>query len=264
MNGPLKCENLIKHLDNLADLYRKEMVCHGDITCQDDNDFASTKEPWDTNIAVLRRGLQLRCYTLENQFNKRSCYGLPGPFDLSVDVRPEGAGFVKVNTMMLDSFRWYGKYYQTTLSFKAIPTSTAYTFHHWEFNGPIPKDPLSMDSVGVNFNTSGEVIAVFTDKRNEIVADGENANVPTAFTPNGDGRNDIFRPLGSSVFVNEYQMSIWSRWGEEVFRSVDVHTGWDGNFKGQMAQTGVYAYVISYKNVYNETKVVKGNVTLTR
>jgi hypothetical protein len=40
--------------------------------------------------------------------------------------------------------------------------------------------------------------------------------------------------------------------------------GWDGNFNGAQAQTGVYAYYITYKNVYNELKTVKGNVTLVR
>lgn len=166
---------------------------------------------------------------------------------------------------MLDSYIWYGKYYQTNLSFKAIPTNTAYVFHHWEFSGPAPVDGiLSKDSVIVNFNTGGNVVAVFTDKRNGINNSDEGANVPTGFTPNGDGYNDVFRPLGSSEYVSEFEMTIWNRWGQEVFRSTDPLMGWDGKFKSQDAQTGVYAYIINYKNIYNELKMVKGNVTLTR
>jgi gliding motility-associated-like protein len=107
-------------------------------------------------------------------------------------------------------------------------------------------------------------VAVFTDKRNELVASGENANIPTGFTPNGDGLNDDFKPLGPAEYSTEYQMTIWNRWGQEVFRSTDPLLGWDGRYKGTEATTGVYAYVITYKNIYNEAKLAKGNVTLTR
>jgi len=88
--------------------------------------------------------------------------------------------------------------------------------------------------------------------------------MPTGFTPNGDGINDLFQPLGAAVFSKDFDMSIWNRWGQEVYRSTDPTKGWDGNFKGQPAITGVYAYVISYKNYYNESKILKGNLTLLR
>ncbi|MGZ4099007.1 MAG: T9SS type B sorting domain-containing protein, partial [Bacteroidia bacterium] len=87
---------------------------------------------------------------------------------------------------------------------------------------------------------------------------------PTGFTPNGDGNNDEFKPMGSALYSREYDFRIWNRWGQEVFRSTDPIHGWDGNFDGKQAQTGVYAYVITYKNVYNESKIKKGNVTLVR
>jgi gliding motility-associated-like protein len=264
MNGPLKCENLMKHYEWLVNLYAKEMHCHEDASCEPLGDYHTQKDIWDTNTTVLRKALQARCYTLENQFSKGNCYGQQGPFDLTVNVEPQGAGKVKLNSVILENYVWTGKYYQTTLSFKAIPTSTAYAFHHWDIKGPISKDPLSLDSIGLNFNTQGEVVAVFTDKRNEIIPTGGDANVPSGFTPNGDGNNDIFRPLGASEYVSEFQMTIWNRWGQEVFRSVDPLVGWDGNYKSGMSPTGVYAYVITYRNIYGEAKVVKGNVTLTR
>ncbi|MDI1356434.1 MAG: gliding motility-associated C-terminal domain-containing protein [bacterium] len=264
MNGPLKCENLLKQYEYVVSLFQKEMYCHEDPACQPLGDYQTQVGLWDTNTAVLRRSLQNRCYTLENQFGKGNCYGQAGPYDLTVDVRPAGAGKVKVNTTVLETYKWSGKYYQTTMSFKAISNSTVYAFHHWEITGPNSKDPLSMDSIGVNFNVAGDLVAVFTDVRNGITGSGEDANVPTGFTPNGDGINEDFRPLGSAEYATEYQMTVWNRWGQEVFRSVDPMKGWDGNYKGQQAQTGVYAYVITYKNIYNENKTVKGNVTLTR
>ena len=59
-------------------------------------------------------------------------------------------------------------------------------------------------------------------------------------------------------------MQVWNRWGEEVFRANEYNLGWDGKHKGTEAQTGVYAFMLKYKNVLNESKIVKGNVTLIR
>lgn len=266
LNGPLKCDVILKQLDYIYELYKTEMKYHEDPSSAPfPGKFNSTLDAWDTNMVRLKDIVDKRCYVVETTLNKKGCFGAAGPFNLSVDVRPEGSGMVKLNTTLLENYVWTGKYYQTNLGFKAIPTSTDYVFHHWEFSGPAPADGiLSKDSVVVNFNTGGDVIAVFTDKRNGVNNSDDGANVPTGFTPNGDGYNDVFRALGSSEYVGEFQMTIWNRWGQEVFRSVDPKVGWDGKFNGQDAQTGVYAYIISYKNIYNENKLVKGNVTLTR
>lgn len=272
LNGPLKCENIIKHFDYIAALYSKEMKYHEDPASTPLKGRFTTSDPlhvWDTNAAVLRKAIALRCFYFfdHNQgFSQASCYGLQGPFGISVDVKPTDAGKVKLNSTVLQNYTWYGNYYQSNISFKAIPASSEYDFHHWEFNGPTPSSnvALSSDSVVVNWNTGGNVVAVFTDKRNDIKSTGEGANIPTGFTPNGDGLNDDFRPLGSGEYAMEYQMTVFNRWGQQVFRSVDPLNGWDGSFRGQQAQTGVYAYYITYKNIYNENKLVKGNVTLTR
>jgi gliding motility-associated-like protein len=266
MNGPLSCVNIEKQFDFVYKLYSKEMKYHEDPgSTPFPGKFNSKIDNWDSNMVKLRKFISNRCFVLETGLNAKGCFGAAGPFNLSVDVQPTGAGQVKLNTTLLENYVWEGKYYQTNLSFKAIPINSDYVFHHWEFTGPSPIDGiLSKDSVIVNFNTGGNVVAVFTDKRNGINNSDENANVPNGFTPNGDGINDIFRPLGSSEFVSEFEMTVWNRWGQEVFRSTDPLNGWDGKFKGQDAQSGVYAYIINYKSIYKELKMVKGNVTLTR
>jgi gliding motility-associated-like protein len=269
LNGPLRCENILKHFDYIAGLYQKEMMYHEDPATAPFPGKFPTTDPnfiWDTNAAVLRKVIELRCnFFLDDAFKGRNCYDMTGPFALNVDVKPSGAGQVKVNSILLENYPWTGMYFQTQMSFKAIPANnTDYIFHHWEISGPISTDPLSKDSIGLNFNTGGNIVAVFTDKRTDLDYRGEAANVPTGFTPNGDGLNDEFRPLGSAEFTSDYQMTIFNRWGQQVFRSVDPLVGWDGRYKGQEAQTGVYAYFITYKNIYNEEKMLKGNVTLTR
>jgi gliding motility-associated-like protein len=114
-----------------------------------------------------------------------------------------------------------------------------------------------MDSLAIAYNQPDNIIAVFTDKKNDII-------MPTGFSPNGDGNNDVFKPLGSALFAKEYDFRVWNRWGQEVFRSTDPSQGWNGNYNGQPSITGVYAYLITYKNIFNEAKILKGNVTLVR
>ena len=90
-----------------------------------------------------------------------------------------------------------------------------------------------------------------------------NIYVPKVFTPNGDGKNDVLKPILVGISAFHY-FSVYNRWGNLLFTTQDPNNGWDGNFRGQQAQTGVYAYVITYKNIYNESKILKGNLTLLR
>jgi len=68
--------------------------------------------------------------------------------------------------------------------------------------------------------------------------------IPNAFTPNGDGLNDSFKPFPS--LVTDYKMIIFNKFGEKVFESFDINIGWDGYFKGKIVQD-VYVYVIEFK-----------------
>lgn len=269
LNGPLKCENLQSHLKNIYDLYRPEMLCHENPACAYGmGKFVTAENRFDTAVYGLieTKGfayyLASRCYYMQTAFRNSGCFSLTGPFALTVDVYPPGAGKVKLNTTEIPNYPWSGSYFGTQLTFKAIPTSSTYAFHHWEFKSHSPVNSTRSDSVLVNFNGADNVVAVFTDKTNPIQL---GVNIPTGFTPNGDNLNDLFRPLGSAAFVTNYQMTIWNRWGQEVFRSTDPNgQGWDGKFNGTDAVIGVYAYIISYKDVNGQDQLLKGNVTLTR
>jgi gliding motility-associated-like protein len=92
--------------------------------------------------------------------------------------------------------------------------------------------------------------------------------IPNAFTPNGDGHNETFRPLVLTEGVTNFSMLIYNRWGQLIFESKDYTTGWDGQVKNKYAPPGVYIYVISY-NVRTgvesfKSEVSKGHVTLLR
>jgi gliding motility-associated-like protein len=88
--------------------------------------------------------------------------------------------------------------------------------------------------------------------------------IPSAFTPNNDGKNDFFKPLTSCV-AKEYQFKIFNRYGNVVFYTKDVSKGWDGTYKGLIAGTAVYVWTLQYKNP-NSGELIrkKGTVTVIR
>jgi gliding motility-associated-like protein len=74
--------------------------------------------------------------------------------------------------------------------------------------------------------------------------------VPNAFTPNKDGKNEVFIPRAILVFnqtgnpILDYKFEIYNRWGERVFESNDINIGWDGTYKGELCQEGHYLYKV--------------------
>jgi gliding motility-associated-like protein len=87
--------------------------------------------------------------------------------------------------------------------------------------------------------------------------------VPTAFTPNMDGLNDVFKPISFTPLAN-FEMMIYNRYGQLVFRSLTVNDGWDGAFKSIRQPSGVYVWQIRYKNFLGQLKNKKGIVALIR
>ena len=89
-------------------------------------------------------------------------------------------------------------------------------------------------------------------------------NIPTAFTPNGDGKNDLFKVYGTEM-VTSYNLKIFNRYGQVVFESDDKNKGWDGTFNGTASPGGGFVYLLSYKdNTGAEQNMVKGTFILIR
>jgi len=87
---------------------------------------------------------------------------------------------------------------------------------------------------------------------------------PSAFTPNGDGRNDLFRPIfPDSSYHNFHIFSVANRWGQTIFESTNIRSAWDGNYNGVPQDMGVYYYYIKF-DCGGNTVEQKGDVTLIR
>jgi len=96
------------------------------------------------------------------------------------------------------------------------------------------------------------------------VDDHINEYLPNAFTPNGDGRNDIFRMINAQ-YDKLVQFIIFNRWGQMVYdNSTDIGQGWDGTFNGVPQDMGTYYYNIIVSTPEGINKNFKGDITLIR
>ncbi|MFL5763353.1 MAG: PKD domain-containing protein [Bacteroidia bacterium] len=89
--------------------------------------------------------------------------------------------------------------------------------------------------------------------------------IPNAFSPNGDGINDIFAPKGDNIA--EFTMRIFDRWGNQVFISKALNEGWDGKVKGgsgEIAEEDVYVYNITVKEKIGSRRNYIGHVTIVK
>jgi len=87
--------------------------------------------------------------------------------------------------------------------------------------------------------------------------------IPNAFTPNGNGLNDVFKPVIKGV--SNYKFLIFDRWGEKLFETNNINVGWDGTYKGKLCTNDVYVYKVSFMDdeTYTDKQYI-GNVTLVR
>jgi gliding motility-associated-like protein len=87
--------------------------------------------------------------------------------------------------------------------------------------------------------------------------------LPNAFTPNKDGKNDVFRPFLTQI-VTDYNMTIWNRWGEIMYTSSEPQKGWNGYYKAQQQSPGTYIYSIRFTDSDGLPVSLKGTVNIIR
>jgi gliding motility-associated-like protein len=159
--------------------------------------------------------------------------------------------------------------------------SISITLNGFTYNGDISVYPSAPIQVGsqttftITPTKTGEYTIYFTDQNGcrhtlktiyvVIITNECNEGVvylPTGFTPNNDGINDIL--YIRSNFITEVYLTIYDRWGEKLFETDDIKKGWNGIFKGKLLDQGVYGYYMTFKCNNGEESFKKGNITLTR
>jgi gliding motility-associated-like protein len=173
-------------------------------------------------------------------------------FTMTDIICPED-GLVVTNTSLghIDSWRWNFDVIGTstlkdppTFLFPAINREAYYTVKLWVYNAAL--------------NCSDSTRKTLT------VLDFCLIDVPTAFTPNNDGRNDFFAPH-NALKADNYQFKVYNRWGQLLFSSTNWREKWDGTISGVKQPPGVYVWMLSY--VHRDTGqpvFKKGTITLIR
>jgi gliding motility-associated-like protein len=101
-----------------------------------------------------------------------------------------------------------------------------------------------------------------TDYFTVVVLKDALVNIPTGFTPNGDGRNDYFGPLGK--VPDGYLLQVFDRNGSVIFKSTNMYQRWNGYYKGMPQPSGVFIYLVDYKDMQQKNKQQKGTFVLIR
>jgi gliding motility-associated-like protein len=134
--------------------------------------------------------------------------------------------------------------------------NSGFTNFNWSpadgLSDPFEQDPvakISIDSIEYTVNTSTPEGCPSSDSIKVKTYRGPQIYVPTAFSPNGDGYNDILHIVAAGVKKLSY-FNIYNRWGQLVYSINNAHVAWDGKFKGKQVAAGTYVWVaegIAYK-----------------
>ncbi|MHB8402504.1 MAG: choice-of-anchor L domain-containing protein [Bacteroidia bacterium] len=144
----------------------------------------------------------------------------------------------------------------------------------WTLTNAYLSDGDSINALSVihTFQQSGDYTATyyFTSNHgcvdiviyNILIIDYSTLYIPNTFTPNNDGKNDVFRAEGT--FITSFEMFIYDRWGNLVISLEDLTAGWNGSFKGKEAPEDVYVYKGTATDISGKQLNFKGQINLIR
>jgi gliding motility-associated-like protein len=144
---------------------------------------------------------------------------------------------------------------------------------NWSF-GDTPQSTSNLENPQFTYPDSGhyqvQLIVTSVDGCSDtithtvIVKEDFVIYIPNAFTPNDDGINDVFLPSGTGISSNNYNLQIFDRWGELVFKSTSLNIGWNGKIKNVITPENVYVYKLYVEDVLNKRHEFSGNITLLK
>jgi len=159
------------------------------------------------------------------------------------------------------------------LNFSSAANQTELVNNQWSFgNGEFS----NLESPSHNFNQIGNYFVQLTVTDNFDCSDSYMREVvavedyfiwtPSAFTPNGDGKNDLYIPRFHNVIEESFQFFIYDKWGKLVFETTDMNTGWDGTRQdnGKAADNSTYSYIAKFITYRNELQKKTGSFLLLK
>ena len=254
-NTALSCTYMLHVLDSMVAIIAPEMPAH--IVR-----WGGSMTTWEANVLALRTFITNRCVGVQTGMN--SCYTLTGPYNFCVDVEPEGAGTIKINSITVSEFPDSGMYYGGLKTYLTANSNPTYAFDHWEITTTDTIHSSATDSaIYVKLTKDVCLKAIYT--QHIVVVPEIETTIPNVFSPNGDDANDLFSPISPiQEFNAPLELTITDRWGKVVFKSSDLKTGWDGTNNGRECDNGTYYWIAKYFDINAEAVVDKGFVTLVR
>lgn len=143
-----------------------------------------------------------------------------------------------------------------------LNATTSNATYQWQDNSTNPTYTVSQQGtywVNVTVNNCSMTDSLTVESKEcEIILE-----MPNVFTLNNDGTNDYFHPVKLKG-IDQASLKIYNRWGQKLFETSNILTGWDGKYYGQECTEGTYFWIIQYATITNESKTLTGFLTLIK
>ncbi len=119
-------------------------------------------------------------------------------------------------------------------------------------------------SLIARFTKDGQQEQYYETEVASVTVSESQLQMPNAFSPNGDGMNDIYKAKSGYQSLVEFHAYIFNRWGQKLYEWTDPAGGWDGTYKGKPVKDGVYFCLVKAKGADGKTYNIKRDVNLLR
>lgn len=261
-NTYFKCDYMIQLLDSMVNQITPEMPQH----C---TKWGGSMATWQANVQAIRDFINARCTAINTGLT--DCYQVTGPNAVVFDVSPANSGAIKVNSVWAPTYPWSANYFGGILTNLEAKANAGFTFSHWEYTANVLTFTDDQDTNSMDIINPATITAIFVPPVVPPVVPTDSTPVitgltgfylPTAFSPNGDGLNDLLGPkIGEDVA--SFTWYVYDRWGNRMISSSDPMFKWNGIFNGVKIGTGTYAYQAEIVFKDGSKKVQSGSVTVT-
>ncbi len=180
---------------------------------------------------------------------------------------------ITTNSFVLASFIWNPTYNITPATVNFISTSSGAINYSWSFGDgnsstlPNPQNTYATSGVynlQLIVNSGAPDFCIDTIESTITIYEPVDYFIPNAFTPNEDNKNENFNGKGIGFKTDEFALSIFDRWGEEIFHTKDPEEGWNGKYNGKICNEGIYVYKFKIVDLYNKEYMYVGTVLLLK
>ncbi len=198
-NTVFSCDNMLTKLDSIIAVLDPEMTMHA-------LRWNGTYSEWYANAQYLRTFIQTRCTNLSGGFI--SCYNLTGPYQLTLNTDPIGAGTVQLNSLTLNQFPWTGTYFGGMTTKLKVNPNANYSFTNWSSTSQVFTPGNTALNVDFTLGANDSIIAHFLTTTSVVEVDGKTPNLnvyPTLFSD--EATIDFNLPEAATVSINLYSLT---------------------------------------------------------